>query len=61
MITSFFVGASVALAFNSLKLWFDKIELNGRVRELEFHVDVLTQSVDNLIKETRNGFTPGIN
>lgn len=61
MITGLFVGVSVGLAFNTVRLWFDKIELNARLKELEFHVDVLTQSVNRMIKENQNAFTAGIN
>lgn len=61
MITSFFVGASVALMFNSLKLWFDKIELNSKLREAEFQVSVLSETIDSIIEERKNDFTPGIN
>lgn len=61
MITSFFIGASVALAFNSLKLWFDKMELNAKLREAEFQVSVITATIEKMIEENKNDFTPGIN
>lgn len=57
MITSFFIGASVAFAFNSLKLWFDKVELNTKLKEVEFELSVLSQTIDKLIEEQKNGFS----
>lgn len=61
MITAFLAGSTIALGVKGILLWFDKIELKSEIRQLEFQVEVLRESVDKLVKEYKNGFTPGIN
>ena len=53
MITAFFAGASIALALNSVKLWFDKIELNSKLRELETEVDVISLTILKMMEERK--------
>lgn len=49
MITSFFVGASIALAFSNLKTWFDVLELRSKLREAEFQLNIVSETIEKLI------------
>ena len=53
MITAFFAGMSVILFLNSLKLWFDTLELNSKLREAEFQVSVIAETIEKLIEEKK--------
>ena len=61
MITGFFVGTSIILTINNLKLWFDTLELNSKLREAEFQVAVVSSTIEKMIEERKNDFFPGIN
>lgn len=54
MITGFFVGVSIVLTLNNLKLWFDTLELNSKLREAEFQVSVVSATIEKMIDERKN-------
>lgn len=55
MITGFLAGVTIVLTLNNLKLWFDTLELNSKLREAEFQVSVITETIDKMISDQKLG------
>lgn len=53
MITGFLVGVSIVLTLNNLKLWFDTLELNSKLREAEFQVTLVSETISKMIEEQK--------
>lgn len=53
MITGFLAGVTIVLTLNNLKLWFDTLELNSKLREAEFQVSVITETIDKMISDQK--------
>ena len=53
MITGLLVGTTVVVALHIFTLWFDRIELNSKLRQLEREVDVLSSMILKMMEERK--------